>query len=287
MDTINKALILDSQVQAIAIKSTDIVNEAIRLHELSPVCAAALGRTLSAAAMTASNLKGKDDSLSVTVKGGGPAGAIVAACDSKLNIRGYVDNPFIDLPLKPSGKLDVGGAVGKNGKLTVIKDIGLKNAYIGQTELVSGEIAEDFTKYFAVSEQQPCMAALGVLIGRDYKCLSAGGLILNILPNCSEEAVKTVEKLSEKFKDISAGMKDISAKEFLYDYFKGYGIEFTQEQYPVYKCKCAKDTIDRVVISLSKEQALDIADKEGKISVKCHFCNREYIYSREDILKLF
>lgn len=287
MDTINKALILNNQVQAIAINSTDIVNEAIRFHHLSPVCSAALGRTLSATAMIASNLKGEKDSLSVTIKGGGPAGSIVAACDSKLNIRGYIDNSYVDIPLKHSGKLNVSFAVGNSGKLTVIKDIGLKNSYIGQSELVSGEIAEDFAKYFAVSEQQPCVVALGVLIGTDRRCLSSGGLILNILPDCSEETIKTVENLSKNLEDISRKMEGLSAKEFLYNYFKDYGIEFTTEQYPVFKCKCGKSTIDRVIITLSKEEALDIIEKEGKISIRCHFCNKDYIYLKDDVLKLF
>lgn len=286
MDTINKALIYNNQVQAIAIKSTDIVNNAIKIHKLSPVCAAALGRTLSVTAMIASNLKNQKENISVTVKGNGACGSIVTACDGGLNLRGYVDNPRVVLPLKPNGKLDVSSAVGKGG-LTVIKDIGLKTPYIGRSNLISGEIAEDFANYFAVSEQQPCVVALGVLIGKDYKAKASGGIILNILPNCKENVITEIENISKKLNNISLQMENLSAKEYLYQLFKDKDIQFTKEQYPKYKCKCNKDRIDRVILAMGKTEALNCIEKDGSLKVVCHFCNTTYKYNKNDILKLF
>lgn len=286
MDSITKALIFDNQVQAIAIISTDIVNTAIKTHGLTPVCSAALGRTLSITAMMASDLKNKNESLSISIKGNGPVGSIMTACDGALNLRGYVDNPDVDIPLKRQGKLDVSGAVGNSGKITVIKDIGLKNAYIGQSEIVSGEIAEDFANYFAKSQQQPCILALGVLIDTDYKCLCSCGLLLNILPNCSEEVITKLEEISGKIGNISSLMKNKTSKEFLADFFINDGILFKEELFPVYKCKCNRQTIDKVIISLGKEQALEDIDKED-LKVLCHFCNTEYKYNKQQVLSLF
>jgi len=277
MDIINKALIYNNQVQAIAVKSTDMVNAAIDIHALSPVCAAALGRSLTVTAMIASNFKSESDSLSVTIRGGGKAGAVVTAADGFLNIRGYVDNPQVELPLKNDGKLDVAGAVGNKGKITVVKDLGLKTPYVGQSELVSGEIAEDFALYFAKSEQQPCALALGVLIGKDRKALSAGGLLLNILPNCNEETINKVEKVLGALKNISADMQNLTAKEYLSQLFSSDGIIFTEQLYPKYRCKCNRDTTDRVITAMGKDEALKAAQKED-LSVLCHFCNKEYKY---------
>jgi len=285
-DIITKALIYDNQVQAIAVKSTNIVNKAIKIHNLSPVCSAALGRTLTVTAMMACNLKNKDENLSVTVKGGGPIGSIITACDGALNLRGYVDNPSIMLPLKSSGKLDVSGVVGSKGKLIVIKDIGLKSPYIGQSEIVSGEIAEDFANYFAISEQQPCLVALGVLIGKDCNCISSGGLILNILPDCSEEVITKVEKCSSKLLNISDTLKDLSAKQFLNQLFTDDGIQFTEELYPKYNCKCSNERIDRVILSMGKEEAYKCL-KEGELKVICNFCNTEYKYDKKMLDALF
>lgn len=286
MDTINKALIYDNQVQAIAVKSTILVSSAAKLHKLSPVCAAALGRTLTVTAMMASNLKSVNHSLSVSIKGGGKCGSIVTASDGGLDIRGYVDNPQVDLPLKPNGKLDVSGAVGNNGNITVIKDLGLKMPYVGQCKLVSGEIAEDFASYFAVSEQQPCALALGVLVNRDYTIKSAGGLLLNILPNCSEEVISNIENIASKLKDISTDMENITAKEYLAQLFNGCGIVFTEELYPRYRCKCNKEKIDSVIISIGKEEAIAAAEKD-ELKVICHFCNKEYKYNIKQTLALF
>lgn len=285
-DTISKALILDDSVQVIAIKSTQIVDKAIQIHKLSPVCAAALGRTLSVTAMMATELKGADENISVTVKGDGPIGSIVAACDGALNLRGYVDDPQLDLPLKSNGKLDVSGAVGK-GKITVIKDIGLKAPYVGLSDIVSGEIAEDFAHFFYTSLQQPSAVALGVLIGEDCRCLSSGGMIVRLMPDCPEETVGKVEQLTGKLGEISRLMKDVSAKQFISDFFAGCGIRYTDELYPGYRCKCDRKVIDRVILSMGEDEATSALNEQGGLTVLCHFCNTQYRYDREQVVKLF
>lgn len=285
-DSICKALIFDDRVQVIAIKSTRIVNEAIKTHNLSPVCAAALGRTLSVAAMMASDLKSGKDNLSITIKGDGPIGSIVAACDGALNLRGYVDNPQLELPLKENGKLDVSRAVGK-GKITVIQDMGLKAPYVGLSDIVSGEIAEDFAHYFFTSLQQPSAVALGVLIDTDLSCSSAGGVIIRLMPDCPEEAIGKVEELSAKLGEISRLMKGLSARQFVDDFFAGCGIRYSDELFPRYRCKCSRQVIDRVILSMGREEAFNALDEHGELSVICHFCNKQYRYDREQIKTLF
>lgn len=285
-DSICKALIFDDRVQVIAIKSTRIVNEAIKTHNLSPVCAAALGRTLSVAAMMASDLKSGKDNLSITIKGDGPIGSIVAACDGALNLRGYVDNPQLELPLKENGKLDVSRAVGK-GKITVIQDMGLKAPYVGLSDIVSGEIAEDFAHYFFTSLQQPSAVALGVLIDTDLSCSSASGVIIRLMPDCPEETIGKVEELSAKLGEISRLMKGLSARQFVDDFFAGCDIRYTDELFPRYRCKCSRQVIDRVILSMGREEAFNALDEHGELSVICHFCNKQYRYDREQIKTLF
>ena len=285
-DSICKALILDDRVQVIAIKSTEMVGEAIRTHNLSPVCAAALGRTLSIAAMMATDLNGEGENLSITIKGDGPIGSIVAACDGALNVRGYVDNPQLELPLKENGKLDVSRAVGK-GKITVIQDMGLKAPYVGVSDIVSGEIAEDFARYFFTSLQQPTAVALGVLIERDLSCFSAGGVIIRFMPDCPEEAVGKAEELAAKLGEISRLMKDLSARQFIVDFFGGCGIRYTDELFPKYRCKCGRQVTDRVILSMGREEAFKTLDEHGELAAICHFCNKQYRYGREQVKALF
>ena len=285
-DSICKALIFDDYAQVIAIKSTNIVDKAIRTHNLFPVCAAALGRTLSITAMMATELKSPEENISVTIKGDGPIGSIVSACDGALNLRGYVDNPQLDLPLKANGKLDVSGAVGK-GKITVIQDMGLKAPYVGLSDIVSGEIAEDFANYFYTSLQQPTVVALGVLVGEDCSCLSAGGLMIRLMPGCPEEIIEKIEEMAGKLGEISRVMKDVSPKQFIADFFSGCGIRYTDELFPKYRCKCGRNVIDRVILSMGKEEAFKALNEQGEIAVLCHFCNTQYRYDREQVVKLF
>ena len=284
MGKIYKTLIFDNRISLAVLDTTDIVNEAIKIHGLSPVCAAALGRTLTATAFMTSGLKDENAKLSVTIDGGGLGGKIVTAGDGEGNVRGCIYNPHIDVPLKPNGKLDVSAVVGKNGYITVVKDLGLKDPYVGRCRLISGEIAEDFTAYYAYSEQQPTAMAIGVLIGKDGLCSGAGAVIVQPLPDCPDEDLVKAECLINCFDDISLKISDDGGKGVCEKYFSEYAFTETETRY---KCNCSQSYIDKVLISLGKNEFLDTVEKEGKVEVSCEFCNRKYVYKAEDADRLF
>lgn len=279
MGKIYKTLIFDGQISLSVLDTTDVVNEAIRLHKLTPVCAAALGRTLTVTAFMASQLKGEDERLSVTINGNGAGGKIIAAADSKLNVRGAIDNPTIDLPLKASGKLDVGGVVGNSGYITVVKNLGLKEPYVGRSELVSGEIGEDFAAYYAYSEQQPTAIAVGVLI-KNEKCIGAGGVIIQPLPDCTEENLVKAENLVNKFSDVSKQISETGAEGIIKKYFKSYDFNAFDVRY---KCNCSDEYVRKVLITLGEKELYDAIEKDGKIEVCCQFCDKKYVYYKKDV----
>lgn len=279
MGKIYKTLIFDGQISLSVLDTTDVVNEAIRLHKLTPVCAAALGRTLTVTAFMASQLKGEDERLSVTINGNGAGGKIIAAADSKLNIRGAIDNPTVDLPLKANGKLDVGGVVGNSGYITVVKNLGLKEPYIGRSELVSGEIGEDFAAYYAYSEQQPTAIAVGALI-KNEKCIGAGGVIIQPLPDCTEENLVKAENLVNKFSDVSKQISETGAEGIIEKYFKGYDFNAFDVRY---KCNCSDEYVRKVLITLGEKELYDAIEKDGKIEVCCQFCDKKYVYYKKDV----
>lgn len=287
MAIVQKALLYSGQMQASCIISTDIVNDAIKTHNLTPVCAAALGRTLTVTALLGVELKNQSDKMSITIKGNGPIGDIITACDSSLNLRGYVFNPDIELPLNSLGKLDVKGAVGTSGTITVIKDLGLKMPYVGQSPIVSGEIAEDFAAYLSYSEQQPGAVALGVLVDRDYSCKSACGIIVKAMPGCTDEVITRVEKIMTTLNNISTKAEGLSAKQFIEKYFAEASPVFTDTKNAQYKCSCSKQSIDGVIVAIGKQEAESIIAEKGKIDIKCHFCNKDYIYYPKDIMIIF
>lgn len=282
MDRTIKALILNGEISVTLMDTTEMVNRAIEIHGLSPLAAAALGRTMTAATFMATNLKNKDDTLSITITGDGPIGSIVVCGNHDLMMRGYVDNPKVDLPLKSNGKLDVGGAVGK-GRITVVKNLGLKEPYTGSSKLVSGEIAEDFAAYFTYSEQQPTGMALGVKIGKDLKCVGAGGLVIQPMPGASDESIDLAEKLLSNFGSISSMIEEYGLDGIIDRYFDGV---FFFEYEPKYQCTCSKDYVDRILITLGEKELYDTVEKEGKIEVVCHFCPNKYTYFKEDVDKL-
>lgn len=279
MGKIYKTLIFDGQISLSVLDTTDVVNEAIRLHKLTPVCAAALGRTLTVTAFMASQLKGEDERLSVTINGNGAGGKIIAAADSKLNVRGAIDNPTIDLPLKANGKLDVGGVVGNSGYITVVKNLGLKEPYVGRSELVSGEIGEDFAAYYAYSEQQPTAIAVGVLI-KNERCIGAGGVIMQPLPDCTEENLVKAENLVNKFSDVSKQISETGVEGIIEKYFKGYDFNAFDVRY---KCNCSDEYVRKVLITLGEKELYDAIEKDGKIEVCCQFCDKKYVYYKKDV----
>lgn len=263
--------------------TTALVNEAIVRHALSPVAAAALGRTLTATAYLCSWLKDDASTLSVLVNGGGVGGKICTAGNGALDMRGFVENPSVFLPPRADGKLDVGGFVGKNGELTVVRQDGRGASFSGACALVSGEIAEDFSAYFLTSEQRPTAIALGVRIGRDGSCLGAGGVFMEPLPGASEEILSRTEREIARFASISFMIEKTGAEE----------ISKSVEDSPRtarairFQCNCSRKKTAELILSLGVKEARDILKTEGKISVHCHECNTTYEFSEKDVDALF
>lgn len=280
MNKLLKGLIFNDEISLSVLETTDMVNDAIKIHGLSPVCAAALGRTLTVCTFMASNLKNEKDKLSVTVAGDGAGGKITVCGNGNLDMRGFIDNPNVDLPLRADGKLDVGACVGKNGRLTVVRSMGLKEPYSGSAKLVSGEIAEDFTAYYALSEQQPTAIALGVRIGKDLTCVGAGGVIMQAMPGASDAAICMAEDVMSQLSSVSSLIEQVGA-EGIIDKFIGK-VDY-KEYHPEYRCLCDRKYIEQVLISLGKAELDDIIEKEGNITVDCQFCNKKYVFTSEDV----
>lgn len=277
----------DGSAFVIATDSTDVVAKAEQIHQTSAVNTAALGRLMTAASMMGDMLKGKEDSVTLRLNGGGPAGSIVAVSDCDGNVRGYLQNPVVEIPLNDKGKLDVKKTVGTNGYLYVMKDIGLNEPYIGQTQIVSGEIAEDITNYFAVSEQTPSVCALGVLVNPDLTVANAGGFIIQLLPGCPEE---TIEKIEQSMQDIepvttmlSSGM---TADDIAIRALKGIHIDKLDESVTEYRCNCSRDRVEAALISTGLESLQEMADSKEDTSVECHFCDKVYTFTPNEIKNL-
>jgi len=279
-----KGLIFNNEITLSVLDTTDMVNDAIKIHKLSPVCAAALGRTLTVCTFMSSNLKNEKDKLSVTINGNGAGGKITVCGNGNLDMRGFIDNPQVELPLRADGKLDVGSCVGKQGRLTVVRSMGLKDPYSGSSELVSGEIAEDFAAYYAFSEQQPTAIALGVKIGRDGTCIGAGGVIMQALPGASEGSLVMAEDVISQLGNVSTLVQEIGA-EGIIDRF--IGEVKVNEYHPKYNCLCSREYIEKVLISLGKEELNDILEKEKVIKVDCQFCDKIYEFNKDDVDAFF
>lgn len=263
--------------------TTALVNEAIRRHRLSPVAAAALGRTFTAAAYLCSWLKSEESTLSVSVAGGGPGGKISVSGDGALRMRGFIEHPDVVLPPRADGKLDVGGLIGRNGTLTVVRDDGEKFPFVGTSPLVSGEIAEDFSSYFYYSEQRPTAIALGVRIGKEGTCLGAGGVFLQPFPGAREEHIIRAEEEIKKYASISR----IIQEEGISSILARFEAETESERPIRFCCSCSRAKAARAVLSLGKEEAERIAREDGGIAVHCHECNTDHRFSPEEIEKLF
>ena len=283
MDEIVRAIAGDGDIRMTAISSRELTEKARRIHTTLPVATAALGRTLAAASMIGNDLKQDDASVTVRINGGGPLGSIVVVADHLGNVRGYVQEPHVDLPLK-NGKLDVGGAVGTNGMLTVIRDLNMKEPYVGSTALISGEIAEDFTSYFVDSEQVPTACALGVLVDRDQSVLAAGGYILQLMPGASEELAVELE---EKIRSAGAvtGMLTESADpgDMILRVLAGFEPRLL-ERFPVeYRCYCSREKVERALKSLSAEEIEEIKADGKPVEVTCQFCDKVYSFDVSEL----
>ena len=276
--------LLEGQARAILIESTAMVQRAKDIHGLSRIATAALGRTLTATAMMGSMLKGEDESVTASIRGGGPIGTVLAVASGACTVKGCVDNPGIDLP-RTGPKLPVGAAVGKDGRLTVIKDMHLREPYVGQVNLVSGEIAEDFAMYFTASEQTPSLVSLGVLVS-DVKVESAGGLIVQLMPGASEAAIQSIENSAGMFMDISGTMKEYHLDGAVGQLLMHLQPEVLERRETKYACDCSRERIERALITLGAEELSDMIAAQHGAQVDCHFCNKRYSFSEDDLKTL-
>ncbi|MBQ9933846.1 MAG: Hsp33 family molecular chaperone HslO, partial [Ruminiclostridium sp.] len=259
MDYIVRMIAKDAPVKAMAIQGHDLVQRAREIHNTSPVATAALGRTLMATSMIGETLKVKEGSVTVRINGGGPLGSILTVSDSGGNVRGYVQNPEVDLPLKGPAKLDVGGAVGTNGGITIIKDLRMREPYVGTTPLVSGEIAEDFTAYFAESEQIPTACALGVLVDRDYSVAAAGGYLIQLLPGASDADIDKIEAGIAKVGQVTNHLsKGVSPEDLLKEVLCGFDMEILETVPVEYRCYCSRERMQTALISMGREELTDL-----------------------------
>lgn len=286
-DYIIRAAADDGSIRAFACVTTDTVNEAFSHHKTSPVATAALGRTLTAAAMMGAMLKGEKDTVSIQLTGSGPLGRVLAVSDSKSRVRGYVDNPVVDMHLNSAGKLDVGAAIGVDGFLTVINDIGLKEPYIGKIPLVTGEVGDDLTKYFAISEQVPSAVGLGVLVDKDYTVKTSGGFIIQVMPEATEDDITKLENNLSAVKSVTALLDEGKTPEdILKMLLFGFEYHITDTIDTSYNCNCSRERVEKALISIGREELSKIIEEDGETELSCHFCNNKYHFNKEELLAL-
>ncbi len=285
-DYLIKALGYAGQVRAYAAATTQTIREAQMKHYTWPTASAALGRTMTAALMLGSMLKG-EEKITVKIDGGGPIGIILADANANGEVRGYVTNPQTHLDSNQNGKLDVSGAVGHEGTLTVVKDIGMRDYFTGQVPLVSGEIAEDFTYYLAKSEQVPSSVGLGVLVNPDNSIQAAGGFMIQMLPGASEETIRGIEERLQTIPPVSQMIQNGLNPEQILDEVLGPDNVQILDKVPVrFKCGCSHERLANALVSLGKDEIEDIMAKEGKAEAQCHFCNEIYNFTYEDLIRL-
>lgn len=289
MGKLIRCITSDGLIMATALDSTDIVSKAEQLHKTSAVCTAALGRLLTATSMMGDMLKGEDNSITVKLDGGGLAGSVIAVSDYKGNVRGYIVNPNVEIPLKENGKLDVSGAVGTDGTLYVIKDLGLKEPYNGFVPITSGEIAEDITAYYAISEQIPTVCALGVLVNPDLSVRKSGGYIIQLLPfaNGDDAIITKLENNIRKMKSVTELMDSgMDIEDIVRMALDGFEVEILDQYDAQYKCTCSEERYEKALKALGKEELLNLAEELEEAELVCQFCNKKYKFPRSKLLTL-
>lgn len=286
-DRIVRAISTDGMVQAAAICSRDLTERARQIHKTLPVATAALGRTLAAASMMGNALKSDGASLTLQFKGGGPLGTVLAVSDNEGNVQGYVTNPHVDIPLRKDGKLDVGTAVGHEGTLTVIKDLHMKEPYVGTIDLLGGEIAEDVAGYFVESEQIPTACALGVLVDRDQSVKAAGGYLIQLMPGAAEDTIAKVEGGIMAAGAVSAILeKNDDPEAMLRTVMSDFDLKILETCPVEYRCYCSRERVERALISLGRAELEQMLSEQGGCQLTCQFCDAVYEFTAEDIQRL-
>ena len=285
-DYIVRATAADNQIRAFAITSRDLVEKARQIHNTSPVATAALGRSLSAGAMMGSMMKGEQDLLTLQIRGDGPVGGITVTANSKAQVKGYVNEPAVLIPANAKGKLDVSGAIG-NGMLQVIRDLGMKEPYVGQTELQTGEIAEDLTYYFATSEQVPSSVGLGVLLNRDNTVRQAGGFIIQLMPYTEEKVIDALEKRLAKVNSVTELLdRGLTPEGILEELLGEFELTINDTIPTAFSCNCSKERVEKAIISIGSKEIRDMIRDGKPIEVKCHFCNEAYTFTIEELKEI-
>lgn len=287
MDILVRAIDEQAKVRIFACRSTNLVEEARRIHDTSKTATAALGRTLTAAALMAENLKNDKDTITINIRGTGEIGQIVATAKPNGIVKGYVNNPQADAEIRESdGKLDVRKIVG-NGTLTIVADQGLKEPYVGKVELVSGEIAEDLANYFYQSDQVPSVVSLGVLVDVDYTVKEAGGFILQLMPDADEEYISKIEDNISKLPSVTTMLSEgLEPEDIVKEVLKGFEIKFLDRKEIRFQCDCSREKVEDSLASIKKEELQKIIEEDGKAEVVCHFCNTKYNFTKEELTAL-
>lgn len=285
-DYIVRAMAANQQIRAFAATTRDLVEHARSIHGTSPVATAALGRLLTAGAMMGASLKGEKDLLTIQIKGDGPLNGLTVTADSSSNVKGYVNNPTFVNPPNFMGKFDVGGAIGY-GTLRVIKDMGLKEPYVGETDLITGEIAEDLTYYFAKSEQIPTAVGLGVLMNKENTVRQAGGFIIQLMPFADDSVIDELERRINEISSVTSMLEEgLSPEGILKKILEPFGVEFTDTIPTAYKCNCSRKRVAKALISVGRKELQDMIDQGKDITLNCHFCNTDYTFSVEEVKSL-
>lgn len=275
------------RVRIFVAKTTNLVEESRRIHNTSPTATAALGRALTAGAIMGAMMKNESDLLTLKISGDGPVGKILVVANNKGYIKGDIDFPMADVPCRLDGKLDVGTLVGRNGTITAVMDLGLKEPYIGQSSLISGEIAEDLANFYMVSEQIPSAVSLGVLVDIDISCIAAGGYIMQLLPGISDEEITIIEKKLSKMEPISTMIdKGLTPEEIMKSLLDSFDMEILDKMDLEYHCDCSREKIEKVIISLGRREIEEIIKEDGQAEVVCHFCNTKYLFEKDELIKL-
>lgn len=284
MDYMIRAIDKKQTFRLFMVKSTETVEEARKRHNTTPTASAALGRTLTAGLMMGYMMKNENDKLTININGSGPIGTIMTVSDNGGHIKGYVDNPDVDLPLKANGKLDVGGAVGTNGKVTVMMDLGLREPYVGSTDIVTGEIGEDIAMYYWLSEQQNSAVALGVLVDVDYSIKSAGGFIVQTLPFIEEEDLAKIENVLNSLKSVSDYFdNDDDVEEIAKKLFADCDIEITDKIPVEFICDCSEERMEQALMTIGRDELKCLIEEDEKIETVCHFCNEKYMFEGDKL----